>query len=181
MTTNLKINSGSDFDDAFQAGGGTQLFGIYGSDGQDIGQRYLPSSRGQAYGATGFQQAQGSDVGNLLCKAGTNDLFTLVIGKQDNGPYEPTFGFEEGKYGSLSPQYFLGYKIIALHGKVLQFEGYVQPWPVLYMTVNGSRYTSELFSIPTGYQGYQFTAINSLCSTEYYYGDGILQIKLEAG
>lgn len=73
MTTGLLNLSGMDFDSCFQSGTGTQLFYIYTNSGQDVGQRYLPASAGTAYGTINYRNSSGTDIGNLLCKIGTND------------------------------------------------------------------------------------------------------------
>ena len=80
MTTGLQISNGTDFDSLFQTGSGTQLLYTYANNGADIGQRYLPASSGSAYGNTGFYNPSGTDVGNLLCKAGTNYHVTMTVG-----------------------------------------------------------------------------------------------------
>ena len=98
MTTGLQISNGTDFDSLFQTGSGTQLLYTYGSDGQDIGQRYLPASSGSAYGSTGFYNPSGTDVGNLLCKAGTNYHVTLTIGSQTVKSYYSTGSGENVTY-----------------------------------------------------------------------------------
>lgn len=78
MTTGLQISNGTDFDSLFQTGSGTQLLYTYANNGADIGQRYLPASSGSAYGNTGFYNPSGTDVGNLLCKAGSNIIYQFT-------------------------------------------------------------------------------------------------------
>lgn len=103
MTAGLLTTGGVDFDSCFQTGSGTQLLYIYASNGADIGQRYLPVSSGSAYGTTGFKNPSGTDVGNLLCKAGTNYHVTMTVGyKAKSGLHKAQYGYSKDNYGSLS-------------------------------------------------------------------------------
>ena len=73
MATGLLNSAGTDFDNLFAQGTGTQLFSIYTSSGVDVGQRYLPASSGTAGDACGFlSYSPGADIGPKLCKYGTN-------------------------------------------------------------------------------------------------------------
>lgn len=127
---------------------GNQLFGIYGYDGQDIGQRYLPASYGQAYGNTGFQQAQGTDVGNLLCRAGTMNVFTVNLGYRVIDGIDYYYGYftllSDGiTSGSISPNTLLGYTITGFYNGftrpnslrfIIKILNDQQPWTGLNVT-----------------------------------------------
>lgn len=138
MTTNLQIASGADFDSLFQAGGGNQLFGIYGIDGQDVGQRYYNVSEGSAYGNTGFLASDGGDVGYKLCRAGSYHVFTMTVGRKalSGNLY---YGYAEGRYGTLSPDVLNGYRIRNIGGKTDRFDiqlfNYAMPWRRIILTL----------------------------------------------
>lgn len=98
MTTSLFTTSNADFDNCFEQGAGNQLLYIYAQDGQDIGQRYYNVSEGSAYGATGMLASSGTDVGQLLCKAGARDDGSVVV----------TAGSNKSSYGWKSTSTAIG-------------------------------------------------------------------------
>ena len=127
-------------------GGGNQLFGIYSTDGQDIGQRYYNISEGSPYGNTGFLASDGGDIGYKLCKAGTYHVFTMTVGMfVASGVLQ--YGYYEGNCGALSPNVLNGYKIwyILSRDSHLSFSlaSYVMPWGHIRLTLlnNNSVYT----------------------------------------
>ena len=143
MTTNLQIASGADFDSLFQAGGGNQLFGIYGIDGQDVGQRYYNVSEGSAYGNTAFLASDGGDIGYKLCKAGSYHVFNLTVGFIVSRQY----GYYEGQGGALSPNVLNGYRIAGITSKAdrvsLFLANNAMPWDHARITIinDGRVYT----------------------------------------
>lgn len=143
MTTNLQIASGADFDSLFQAGGGNQLFGIYGIDGQDVGQRYYNVSEGSAYGNTGFLASDGGDVGYKLCRAGSYHVFNLTVGYLARGQN----GYYEGQGGALSPNVLNGYRIAGIFSEEdqvsVQPANNAMPWGHVRITIinDGRIYT----------------------------------------
>lgn len=178
MTTGIIASSGQDFDSIFERGGGNQLFGIYGYDGQDIGQRYYNVSDGNAYGVTGFQASDGGDVGYKLCKAGTRNIFTMTIGRYGGSPalygYSPRLGI-----GSLSPNILQGYTIAEYRENTddgrdyLLLSGNVCPWSKIIVQIIGEASTRELVSNGRYYEG------GGLPFTSYYYNNNkTIQFKL---
>ena len=63
MSSSLYTQQGVDFDVWFGLGTGSQYVNIYGSSGQDIGQRYLAGGSGPA---TGWKVSSGADLNTLF-------------------------------------------------------------------------------------------------------------------
>jgi hypothetical protein len=152
MTTGLQISNGTDFDSLFQTGSGTQLLYTYGSNGQDIGQRYLPASSGSAYGSTGFYNPSGTDVGNLLCKAGSNYHITMTVGCYVISSKVSSYGYWVGRYGSVNRIPFWGTNalLVGLYTNTISGNIY-QHWCVIYdrnitfssIQINGVTFTYD--------------------------------------
>ncbi len=86
MTSNFKTRYGQTFDILFEAGEGTQTFGIVDNDGVDIGQAYLPASEGDPAAECGFLDSTGEDIGPKLCLINTSQagVTYTVYTKQDS-------------------------------------------------------------------------------------------------
>lgn len=122
MATGLTTSGGADFDSCFQTGSGNQLLYIYTNSGADIGQRYLNVSEGSAYGTTNFYASDGVDIGNKLCKIGSNYTtitITPVTSWNEDGYF---YGYAQYSYsyldmygGSISPGYWQGLEIGAAY------------------------------------------------------------------
>lgn len=160
------------------SGGGNQLFGIYGYDGQDIGQRYYNVSDGNAYGATGFQASDGGDVGYKLCRAGTRNIFTMTIGHHRGSP--AAFGYSSSLgIGSLSPNILQGYTIAEFReygddsSDYLLLSGYVCPWSKIIIQVIGEAFTREVVA-----NGRYYTGGGLPFSSYFWSNNKTIQFKL---
>lgn len=155
MTTSLLTTSNADFDNCFEQGAGNQLLYIYAQDGQDIGQRYYNVSEGSAYGATGMLASSGTDVGQLLCKAGTRDDGSVVIYTGAQGFFSGWSTLNSGflkAYGSISriPYWLVGgtvcratairYQSSSSNRTLINFSPTV---PYQQMLINGAQFTKN--------------------------------------
>lgn len=174
MTTNLQIASGADFDSLFQAGGGNQLFGIYGIDGQDVGQRYYNVSEGSAYGNTGFLASDGGDVGYKLCKVGSYHVFNFTVDFLISGLY----GYYEGQGGALSPNVLNGYRIAGIGSRYDRVSLYLannaMPWDYVRITIIND---GRVYTLHTAANYYYYKTTDNPFAQ---YQNQTIQLRLEA-